>query len=174
MLPRNNITLALPATLAALLFVSCNSFAPSSKRRTTCPPLSYTISNTNEVTTDHGKIQIKPNWVPVELAELAAEDLQMTNEDFVQIYADIEAYTSCDDEGDDFHECDFFNNYLGPTKWLHLTPEAHRFIDEMHFCIWKDVWSHPHAAVDVADTVSKDVLRHYKEFMLEPRTSGIT
>ena len=96
----------------------------------------------------------------MELVEIASEDLQINSETFIQTYADIEAYTSCDDEGDDFHECDFFNNYLGPTKWLHLTPKAQESIDEIHFRIWKDVWSHPRGAVDLADKVSKECLRY--------------
>ena len=68
--------------------------------------------------------------------------------------------TSCDDDSDEFHECDFFNQFLGPTKWIHLTPEAQREIDEVHFKIWKDVWSTPSLAVDVADKVSKECLRY--------------
>lgn len=156
------------ATLTMLLISSCNSFTPSSRRKSSCSPLLYTVDSV----TDGHNVQINPNWIPMELVELAAEDLHMTDEDFIETYADIEAYTSCDDDGDDFHECDFFKNYLGPTKWLHLTAEAHQSINEMHFSIWKDVWAHPHASVDVADTVSKEVLRYYKEFMLEPRTSS--
>eukprot|EP00571_Detonula_confervacea_P009416 CAMPEP_0172327102 /NCGR_PEP_ID=MMETSP1058-20130122/58632_1 /TAXON_ID=83371 /ORGANISM="Detonula confervacea, Strain CCMP 353" /LENGTH=305 /DNA_ID=CAMNT_0013044053 /DNA_START=383 /DNA_END=1301 /DNA_ORIENTATION=- len=139
----------------------------------TADPTTSSTSNTDAftVTADKSSISI-PHWVPMELVEIASEDLQINPKEFVQTYADIEAYTSCDDEGDDFHECDFFNNYLGPTKWLHLTPKAQQSIDEIHFRIWKDVWSHPRGAVDVADKVSKECLRYYKEFMLEPRTSS--
>eukprot|EP00579_Thalassiosira_antarctica_P002761 CAMPEP_0201876208 /NCGR_PEP_ID=MMETSP0902-20130614/7960_1 /ASSEMBLY_ACC=CAM_ASM_000551 /TAXON_ID=420261 /ORGANISM="Thalassiosira antarctica, Strain CCMP982" /LENGTH=320 /DNA_ID=CAMNT_0048403405 /DNA_START=31 /DNA_END=993 /DNA_ORIENTATION=+ len=155
-----------------ILLTSCNAFTSSSKRNARCPPLLYTNSNTDAIA-DNRPLQIKPNWVPWELVELAAADMQMTEEEFVETFADIEAYTSCDDEGDDFHECDFFKNYLGPTKWLHLTPEAQTSIDKIHFSIWKDVWSRPYESVDVADKVSKECLRHYNEFMLEPRTSSI-
>ena len=95
----------------------------------------------------------------MELIELACEDAHMTREEFIRTYADIEAYTSCDDEGDDFHQCDFFDQFLGPTKWLHLTPEAQGKIDDIHFRIWKDVWSHPTPAVDLADKVSNECLR---------------
>ncbi len=50
--------------------------------------------------------------------------------------------------------------FTGPTKWLHLTPEAQTsVIDQVHFAVWKDVWSHPHSMVDVADKVSKETLR---------------
>jgi len=96
----------------------------------------------------------------MELVELASEDLHITHEEFISTYADIEAYTSCDDEGDDFHECDFMNSYLGPTRWIHLTANAQKEIDDIHFSIWKDVWEYPHEAVDVADKVSKECLRY--------------
>lgn len=112
----------------------------------------------------------------MELIEVLAEDLsaskgeEISAEEFVSTYADVEAYTSCDDEGDDLHECDFFGQYLGPTKWLHLTPAAHESVDQIHFDIWKEVWKNPHGMVDVAEKVSQETLRYYKEFMLEPRT----
>lgn len=51
------------------------------------------------------------------------------------------------------------NVILGPTKWLHLTPIAHESIDQVHFTIWQDTWKNPHASVDVADRVSREVLR---------------
>jgi len=100
----------------------------------------------------------QPQWIPMELVELASEDLQLTQEQFIQYYVDVEAYTSCDDEGDDFHECDIFQQYLGPTKWVHLTPDA--MINDVHLDIWKDVWSHPHMAIEMADKVSKECLRY--------------
>ena len=93
----------------------------------------------------------KPHWVPQELAELAADDAGVSPEEFVRTHADVEAYTSCDDEGDDFHECDFMSQFLGPTKWLHLTKEARELMDDGHFMIWKDVWKNPHGAVELAD-----------------------
>jgi hypothetical protein len=49
--------------------------------------------------------------------------------------------------------------HTGPTKWLHLTPSAQESIDQVHFTIWKDVWKNPHVAVDVADRVSREVMR---------------
>ena len=131
------------------------------------------------------------------MAELAADDLRATAAEFARTRADAEAYTSCDDEGDAVHECDTFGDYLGPTKWLHLTAAAHAAIDRIHLQIWKDVWSRPHPAVDVADRVTQDCMRcecsclraalprrcrtsqftcilsrYYHDFMLEPRTSA--
>ena len=127
--------------------------------------------------------------MPYELIELASDDRNMPPSQFIKLHCDVEAYTSCDDDGDDFHECDFFGHYLGPTKWVRLAEEASsvdgdgnyysekssenkstaaekseeehdRFIiDECHLSIWKDVWSHPHPAVDLADKVSTDCLR---------------
>ena len=147
--------------LILLVAISCHAFIPCSKRKASL--LNTQLWYTNTATTDDNtrKVQTKPNWVPMELVELVAtEELQISPEEFIQNYADIEAYTSCDDEGDDFHECDFFKHYLGPTKWLHLTPRAHQSIDAMHFDIWKDVWSHTQNAVDLADKVSKDCLRY--------------
>lgn len=60
----------------------------------------------------------------------------------------------------------YLNFHTGPTKWLHLTPSAHAFIDPMHFSIWKEVWVNPHSMVEVADRVSKEILRYYFEFMV--------
>jgi len=167
MAPRQNVIPRLcSATLAATLLVPCRAFTtPSSKREARCRPLPVAISDAIDA--------VKPRWVPWELAELAAEDMQISQEEFVKTFADVEAYTSCDDEADDFHECDFFGQYLGPTKWLHLTPEARASIDDIHFSIWRDVWSRPHGAVDLADKVSNECLRYYNEFMLEPRPSSI-
>lgn len=109
----------------------------------------------------------------MELVELAADDVHLTPEEFVRLHADVEAYTSCDDDGDDFHECDSLGHYLGPLKWLRLTTRAYECVPGMdvHFEIWKDAWSRPREAVDLADKVSKECMRYYEEFMLEPRTT---
>ena len=56
---------------------------------------------------------LKPEWVPMELISILASETSMNVEDFISIYVDGEVYTSCDDEGDDLHECDFFGMYLG-------------------------------------------------------------
>ena len=56
---------------------------------------------------------LKPEWVPMELISILASEKSMNVEDFISIYVDGEVYTSCDDEGDDLHECDFFGMYLG-------------------------------------------------------------
>mmetsp|Transcript_6989 Transcript_6989/g.14593 ORF Transcript_6989/g.14593 Transcript_6989/m.14593 type:complete len:351 (+) Transcript_6989:1-1053(+) len=143
-------------------------------------PLHYVTSTGSHPTSGNtngapNKALHAPAWVPMELVELAAEDSSIPLSEFVSRYADIEAYTSCDDDGDDLHECDFFGQYLGPTKWLHLTPEAQTsVIDQVHFVIWKDVWSHPHSMVDVADKVSKETLRHFREFVLQSREPNTT
>ena len=60
-----------------------------------------------------------PSWVPMELIELAAEEQNLSPSSFISQYADVEAYTSCDDEGDDLHECDFFGQYLGEYLYIH-------------------------------------------------------
>ena len=129
--------------------------------------------------------QKPPRWVPYELIELASDDHDMSPSQFIKSHCDVEAYTSCDDDGDEFHECDFLRHYLGPTKWVRLAEASvdsdgknydsnrdkstsaeksdeknNKFIiDKCHLSIWKDVWSHPHPAVDLADKVSKDCLR---------------
>mmetsp|Transcript_34165 Transcript_34165/g.71930 ORF Transcript_34165/g.71930 Transcript_34165/m.71930 type:complete len:370 (-) Transcript_34165:286-1395(-) len=164
------------ALLAAILLRGSHAFtssssssSSSSKRKAAHHGCKVSSRHATKPTTT----KTRPSWVPWELVELASEDLSMTQQDFVQTYADIEAYTSCDDEGDEFHECDFFNNYLGPTKWLHLTPLAKNVIDEVHFAIWREVWTRPRVAVDLADKVSKECLRYYNEFMLEQRPSSI-
>ena len=46
----------------------------------------------------------------MELVELASEDLQLTQDEFIQSYVDVEAYTSCDDEGDDSMNVTSSNN----------------------------------------------------------------
>jgi hypothetical protein len=109
----------------------------------------------------------------MELIELLASEQEMLTTEFVKAYVDGEAYTSCDDEGDGLHECDFFGQYLGPTKWLHLTPIAHESIDQVHFTIWQDTWKNPHASVDVADRVSREVLSYYNKY-LQPKHSTST
>jgi len=108
----------------------------------------------------------------MEIIELAASDLHIPPSQFLTHYSDIEAYTSCDDDEDSLHECDFFGQYLGPTKWVHLTPVALRgegggVVNRLHFEIWKEVWERPSGSVEVADMVSKETLRYYNEFMLE-------
>lgn len=176
-----------PATMPAIIIWStlaaslsgCRAFAPSC----TTPPrfdarLDYSAAN-GEVASSSAAAAAaatatkvgRPSWVPMELVELLAtsyEDEDDHNaprslDEFVRKYTDVEAYTSCDDDADDFHECDFFGQYLGPTKWLHLTSDA---LDEednvdwdVHFRIWEDVWRYPRLWVDVADRVSKDCLR---------------
>jgi len=140
--------------------------------------LHYTSNadNTNEaIVGGTTTTQSKPQWVPMEIIELAASDLHIPPSQFIQQYSDIEAYTSCDDDEDSLHECDFFGQYLGPTKWVHLTPvarEGGEVVNRLHFEIWRDVWERPHGSVEVADVVSKETLRYYNEFMLEePRSS---
>ncbi|KAL7481684.1 hypothetical protein ACHAW6_008765 [Cyclotella cf. meneghiniana] len=156
-------TIPAPLILSALQAV--RSFTP---HRTT-PKLTQLFYQTFSPS-QQPQLHHSPDWVPMELVELAAEDSDMSLEEFVATFADAEAYTSCDDEGDDLHECDFFGQYLGPTKWLHLTPRAQKCVDQVHFTIWKDVWSHPHGMVDVADKVSKETLRYYTEFMISKET----
>ncbi len=79
-----------------------------------------------------------PAWVPMELIELASEDLSISPSEFVSRYADIEAYTSCDDDGDDLHECDFFGQYLGEDQNTRES-NPHRSVcfftmDSTHIC----------------------------------------
>ena len=95
----------------------------------------------------------------MELAELASEDLSMSFEEYARTHADAEAYTSCDDDGDDLHECDGLGSYLGPTRWLRMTDEARDGMDDAHLSVWRDVWSRPRMAVDLADRVSRECLR---------------
>jgi hypothetical protein len=102
---------------------------------------------------------IRPRWIPMELAELASEDLSMSFEEYARTHADAEAYTSCDDDGDDLHECDGLGSYLGPIRWLRMTDEARNGMDDAHLSVWRDVWSRPRMAVDLADRVSRECLR---------------
>ncbi len=96
----------------------------------------------------------------MEIIELASSDLQISPSQFLQDYTNIEAYTSCDDDDDELHECDFFGQYLGPTKWVHLTPLAiAEKVNRWHFEIWREVWEKPSGSVVIADLVSKEVLR---------------
>jgi hypothetical protein len=95
----------------------------------------------------------------MELAELASEDARMTPSEYVRTHADVEAYTSCDDEGDDLHECDAMSSYMGPTKWLHLTDEASGGVSDVHLSVWRDVWTRPRMAIELADRVSRECMR---------------
>ncbi len=96
----------------------------------------------------------------MEIIELASSDLQISPSQFLQDYTNIEAYTSCDDDDDELHECDFFGQYLGPTKWVHLTPVGiAEKVNRWHFEIWREVWEKPSGSVVIADLVSKEVLR---------------
>lgn len=183
---KSNITCS--AVLLLVVTSGCNGFTSSSKRKSSTSSstssMRYTTTDIDhqqvESSTSQQPIQNKPKWIPMELVELVCEgeDLTLTPQQFIRTYADIEAYTGCDDEGDDFHECDFFEQFLGPTKWVHLTPQAQvagedgdSVIGDVHYKIWKDVWKNPSQAVDLADKVSKECLRYYKEFMLEPRSA---
>ena len=101
----------------------------------------------------------RPRWIPMELAELASEDARMTPSEYVRTHADVEAYTSCDDDGDDLHECDAMSSYMGPTKWLHLTDEASNSVSDVHLSVWRDVWARPRMAIELADSVSRECMR---------------
>lgn len=160
--PKNTRPGLVSAVLAASACAPCRAFAPIKQH-----PVGLVVRLTVA-----SALRTSPRWVPWEVAELAADDLRATAAEFARTRADAEAYTSCDDEGDAVHECDTFGDYLGPTKWLHLTAAAHAAIDRIHLQIWKDVWSRPHPAVDVADRVTQDCMRYYHDFMLEPRTSA--
>jgi hypothetical protein len=63
---------------------------------------------------DNGPLTtLKPEWIPMELISILASEKSMDVEEFITQYVDGEVYTSCDDEGDELHECDFFGMYLG-------------------------------------------------------------
>ena len=159
------------ATLLLSLCSSSHGFSYSKRKQQQqqfgSSSLHYTTNadNTNQGgggTTTLTSTQQKPEWVPMEIIELAASDLHITPSQFIQHYSDIEAYTSCDDDEDSLHECDFFGQFLGPTKWVHLTPlarEGGEVVNRLHFEIWRDVWERPHGSVEVADVVSKETLR---------------
>lgn len=184
-------------SLSTVSLIPCYAFLSSTAtvpfRKWSCPPISVTIDSSSsdvqgavtrkeftpigaEVNFEHDAFPTvcAPEWIPMELAELAAEDLKVTTDWFVGRFVDKEAYTSCDDDEDDVHECDEFGQYLGPTKWLHLRPEAYRdhVIDEAHFIIWRDVLCRPHSMVNVADLVSKEMLMYYDECIIGPSPSS--
>jgi len=149
----------LTAAATLLLFSSSHGFSYSKRKQQQCISSSL-LHYTNNADTATTTAQQKPQWVPMEIIELAAEDLAIPPSQFIQTYSDIEAYTSCDDDEDALHECDFFGQYLGPTKWVHLTPLAiDSGVNRLHFEIWREVWQNPHGSVEVADVVSKETLR---------------
>mmetsp|Transcript_13637 Transcript_13637/g.29578 ORF Transcript_13637/g.29578 Transcript_13637/m.29578 type:complete len:340 (-) Transcript_13637:147-1166(-) len=164
------IAIALLSTLTPLL--SCQAFtattAPSHHQQQHSS-LSY-----QTVAVDILRSK-RPSWVPLELIELAAADAQSPLSNFILRHTDMEAFTSCDDESDELHECDFFGQYLGPTKWVHLTSstDGDGCIEDVHFEIWKDSWRNPSAMVEVADRVGKEVIRYYEEFMLRERDADM-
>ncbi|KAL7537404.1 hypothetical protein ACHAWF_005753 [Thalassiosira exigua] len=156
----------------------CCAFAPALRRKPlTRPALPCAAPGPGPGSVAGGekgaqRAAVVPRWIPAELAELAAEDSSLSPAEFALRHADAEACTSCDDEGDDFHECDFFGQYLGPIKWIRLTDDALRreVVGAAHVRIWEDVWSRPSGAVELAEKVAKDCLRYYNEFFLEPLT----
>jgi len=99
-----SIHLTLLPLLATVL-----GFSPNTRHlRTNAQNLHYQIFADSTKST-----QTKPSWVPMELIELIAEEHHTSLKDFISHFVDGEAYTSCDDEGDELHECDFFGQYLG-------------------------------------------------------------
>lgn len=156
-----------PITLLLIPVVLNDAFTPPRSTTKTVALHYQTFSET-------AYAQCKPSWVPMELIEFLASEQHLTSEEFIVQYVDGEAFTSCDDEGDGLHECDFFGQYLGPTKWLHLTPLAHKAVDQIHFTIWEDAWKNPHSSVDVADKVSKEVMSYYTKHLQQDEDSSIT
>ena len=98
----------------------CCTQQHTSRRKFTASGTSllYTTSSGNSssdrinrsVYSSSGQSSAKPHWIPMELVELASEDLQLTQDEFIQSFVDVEAYTSCDDEGDDSMNVTSSNN----------------------------------------------------------------
>lgn len=91
--------------LLAAIACCCNAFTYTSLKRKSgacaVTQLSYTssasasggnnyqLTNNNDVPSS--PLQTKPNWVPMELIEVISDDLNISQELFMQNYADIEA-----------------------------------------------------------------------------------
>jgi hypothetical protein len=101
-------------SLLPLLLPTLYAFTPNHNSPRTTTKLHYQTFDTN----GGGASTAKPAWVPMELIEILASDCEIPLGEFVTRYVDGEAYTSCDDEGDELHECDFFGQYLGTCLFL--------------------------------------------------------
>ena len=86
--------------LLAAIAYCCNAFTYTSLKRKSgacaaVTQLSYTGGNNYQLTNNNdvpsSPLQTKPNWVPMELIEVISDDLNISQELFMQNYADIEA-----------------------------------------------------------------------------------
>lgn len=95
-------------------------------------------------------------WITLETAQKCANDMHMTVEEFEYNYADVEAYTSCDDEGDGLHECAFIEDFFEPTKWIHLRPDIKEALGSSVVMTPSedDVWSQPANLISLADQIT--------------------
>ena len=95
-------------------------------------------------------------WITLETAQKCAHDMHMSVEEFEYKYADVEAYTSCDDEGDGLHECAFIEDFFEPTKWIHLRPDIKEALGSSVVMTPSedDVWSQPANLISLADQIT--------------------
>ena len=95
-------------------------------------------------------------WITLETAQKCASDMHMSVEEFEYMYADVEAFTSCDDEGDGLHECAFIEDFFEPTKWIHLRPDIKEALGSSVVMTptEDDVWSQPANLISLADQIT--------------------
>ena len=107
-------------------------------------------------------------WITLETAQRVANDmLHISVEEFEFQFADVEAYTSCDDEGDGLHECDFIEDFFQPTKWIHLRPDIKEALASSVAMTPSedDVWGQPANLISLADQVTTKTKAWCHEFI---------
>ena len=106
-------------------------------------------------------------WITFETAQRVAHDMHIPVEEFEYKYADVEAYTSCDDEGDGLHECAFIEDFFQPTKWIHLRPDIKEALGSSVAVTPSegDVWSQPANLISMADQIATRTKAWCHEFI---------
>mmetsp|Transcript_36344 Transcript_36344/g.79534 ORF Transcript_36344/g.79534 Transcript_36344/m.79534 type:complete len:360 (+) Transcript_36344:70-1149(+) len=110
-------------------------------------------------------------WITFETAEKAARGMNISVQEFEYKYADVEAYTSCDDEGDGLHECDLIEDFFHPTKWLHLRSDIRAALGRIDTAAKTpptedEIWSQPSTLIALADTITKETTKWCERFIL--------
>lgn len=106
-------------------------------------------------------------WITFETAQRVAHDMHIPVEEFEYKYADVAAYTSCDDEGDGLHECAFIEDFFQPTKWIHLRPDIKEALGSSVAMTPSedDVWSQPANLISMADQITTRTKKWCHEFI---------
>mmetsp|Transcript_3612 Transcript_3612/g.10275 ORF Transcript_3612/g.10275 Transcript_3612/m.10275 type:complete len:351 (+) Transcript_3612:57-1109(+) len=114
-------------------------------------------------------------WITLETAQSVAHDMHISVEEFEYKYADVEAYTSCDDEGDELHECAIIEDFFHPTKWIHLRPDIKETLGSSVTMTPSedDVWSQPANLISLADQITTQTKAWCHNFIRSDESDSI-